>query len=435
METERIALSQRERDRLRVLHEVEQGHLTQVAAAQRIKITDRQVRRLLLRIREQGDRAVIHGLRGRPSNRKLAARFEQKVLARIGQRYADFGPTLAAEHLAKEGLLVSRETLRKWMSKAAFWQPRSQRVKKIHVWRERRASFGELVMQDSSPFRWLEDRGPACQLIAVIDDATSRLWARFVEHDTTEENLRTFGGWLRRYGRPLAQYTDKNSIFRTPRAAVLAEQLRGETARSQFGRALSELGIEWIAAQSPQAKGRIERLFQTLQDRLVKELRLAGIDTLEAANHFLETRFLPEWEARFTVAARNPRNAHRRLGREHRLEEILSVRVTRRVAQDHTVSWDGIRWGVPREEVCAGLRGAQVEIERRLDGSHWLRFRNRYLRLRHCPEPAPRAVSPSGLRPPVLTANQRSRTYKSAPPNHPWRTFQYGRKPDISTLR
>ena len=160
METERIALSQRERDRLHVLHDLQQGRLTQVAAAQRMKITDRQVRRLLLRLREEGDRAVIHGLRGRPSNRKFEVSFEQKVLARVGQRYADFGPTLAAEQLAKEGLPLSRETLRKWMSKAAFWRPRSQRVKKIHVWRERRASFGELVMQDSSPFRWLEDRGP-----------------------------------------------------------------------------------------------------------------------------------------------------------------------------------------------------------------------------------------------------------------------------------
>src|SRR5216684_6592111 len=435
METERITLSQRERDRLKVLHEVQQKHLTQVAAAARLKVTDRQVRRMLLQIREHGDGALVHGLRGRPSNRKLAARFEQKILARVRQRYADFGPTLAAEHLAKEGLPVSRETLRKWMTKAAFWRPRSQREKKIHVWRERRSSFGELVMQDSSPFRWLEERGPACQLIALIDDATSRMWARFTEHDTTEENLRTFGGWLRRYGRPLAHYTDKNSIFRAAGPATLPEQLRGEKARSHFGRALQELGIEWIAAQSPQAKGRIERLFETLQDRLVKELRLAGIDTLEAANHFLETRFLPEWEQRFTVLPRNPRNAHRRLGREHRLEEILSVRGARKVAQDHTVSWDGNRWGVPREEVCAGLRGAEVEIERRLDGSHWLRFRGRYLRLRHCPEPVPRAASPSGLRPAVLAANPLSRTYKSALPNHPWRTFQYGRKPDISTLR
>jgi len=337
--------------------------------------------------------------------------------------------------LAQEGLQVSRETLRKWMAKASLWRPRSQRVKTIHVWRERRASFGEMVMQDSSPFRWLEERGPACQLIAVIDDATSRFYARFTEHDTTEENLRTFGGWLERYGRPLAHYTDKNSIFRMAGPALLGEQLRGEKARSQFGRALHELGIEWIAAHSPQAKGRIERLFETLQDRLVKEMRLMGIDSILGANHFLEMRFLPEWEQRFSVAPRNPRNAHRRLDREQRLEEILSVRVVRKVTDDHTVSWDGNRWGVPREEVCAGLRDAQVEIERRLDGSHWLRFRGRYLRLRHCPEPASRAVTPSGLRPPVLTANRLARTYKSVPPNHPWRTFQYGRKPDISTLR
>jgi transposase len=444
METERMALSQRERDRLRVLQEVKQGHLTQREAARRIDLCDRQVRRLLLRLQEQGDRAVIHGLRGRPSNRRFVVSFEQKVLARIGQRYADFGPTLAAEHLAKEGLEVSRETVRKWMTQAAFWCPRSQRVKKIHVWRERRGSFGELVMQDSSPFRWLEERGPGCQLIALIDDATSRIWARFTEHDTTEENLRTLEGWLRRYGRPLAHYTDKNSIFRGVGPATLPEQLRGERARSQFGRALKELGIEWIAAQSPQAKGRIERLFETLQDRLVKEMRLAGIDTLEAANHFLETRFLPEWEQRFTVTPRNPRNAHRRLGREHRLEEVLSVRVARKVTDDHTVSWDGNRWGVPREEVCAGLRGAQVEIERRLDGTHWLRFRGRYLPLHPCPN-APRSASPSGLRPPGLADQKpkppgRIKPKYHVPAGHPWRkpwrrTFLSGTNPDISTLR
>jgi hypothetical protein len=435
METERIALSQQERERLKILHEVKQKHLTQVEAARRLKLTDRHVRRMLIRIGERGDGGIVHRLRGRPSNRKLAAALEQKILARVRQRYADFGPTLAGEHLAQDGLRVSRETLRKWMIQAALWRPRSRRGKAVHVWRERRASFGELVMQDSSPFPWLEQRGPACQLIALIDDATSRIWARFAEHDTTEENLRTLQGWLRRYGRPLAHYTDKNSIFCVTRPAAIPEQLRGEQARSQFGRALSELGIEWIAAHSPQAKGRIERLFQTLQDRLVKELRLAGIDTIEAANHFLETRFLPEWEQRFTVAPRHPRNAHRRLGREHRLEEILSVRAARKVADDHTVSWDGNRWGVPRAEVCAGLRGAPVEIERRLDGSHWLRFRGRYLPLRCCPEPEPRAASPSGLRPPGLPAHRVSKPPKSVPANHPWRTFQYGRKPDISTLR
>jgi transposase len=445
METERIALSQRERDRLKVLHEVKQKQLTQLAAAERLKVTDRQVRRMLLRIRERGDGALVHGLRGRPSNRKLAARFEHKVLARLRQRYADFGPTLAAEHLAQEGFSVSRETLRKWMTKAALWRPRSQRVKKIHVWRERRACFGELVMQDSSPFRWLEDRGPACQLIALIDDATSRIWGRFTEHDTTEENLRTLEGWLQRYGRPLAQYTDKASIFRKAGPQPLAEQLRGDALRTQFGRALNELGIEWIAAHSPQAKGRIERLFETLQDRLVKEMRLAGIDSIAAANDFLETRFIPEWEQRFTVVARNPRNAHRRLGPEQHLEEILSVRAARRVAEDHTVSWDGNRWGVLREEVCAGLRGAAVEIERRLDGSHWLRYRGRYLHLRACPEPVRPSASPSGLRPTGLAEqlprpkNQIKPKYH-VPAEHPWRktwkrTFLSGENPDISTLR
>ncbi|HEY6373494.1 MAG TPA: ISNCY family transposase [Candidatus Sulfotelmatobacter sp.] len=249
-----MALSQRERDRLKVLHEVKQRHLTQVEGARRLKVTARHVRRLLRGMQQRGDAALIHGLRGRPSNRRLAAAFEQKIVARVRQRYADFGPTLAAEHLAKEGLPVSRETLRKWMAKSALWRPRRQRVKSVHVWRERRASFGELVMQDSSPFRWFEERGPACQLIALIDDATSRVWARFAEHDTTEENLRTLGDWVRRYGRPLAHYTDKNSIFRMAGPAVIGEQLRGEGARSQFGRALQELGIEWIAAHSPQAK-------------------------------------------------------------------------------------------------------------------------------------------------------------------------------------
>ena len=443
METERIALSQEERDRLHLLRELERGELRQVAAAQRMKLTDRQVRRLLQRWREQGDRAVIHRLRGRPSNRKFAVSFQRKVLARVGQRYADFGPTLAAEHLAQEGLALSRETLRNWMTQAAFWRPRRQRVKKIHVWRERRASFGELVMQDSSPFRWLEDRGPACQLIAVIDDATSRIHAQFVEHDTTEENLRTLGGWLRRYGRPLAHYTDKNSIFRSNRPAAISEQLRGERAHSQFGRALQELGIEWIAAQSPQAKGRIERLFATLQDRLVKEMRLAGIASIEAANHFLETRFLPKWEQRFTVAPRNPRNAHRQLGRAQRLDEVLSVRAVRKVAQDHTVSWEGNLWGVPREQVCAGLRGAAVEIERRLDGSHWLRYRGRYLHLRPCPQPLRPSASPSGLRPPGLadpTPRPKIKPKYHVPAEHPWRkpwkrTFLSCEKPDISTLR
>jgi transposase len=443
MEEERINLSQRERDRLRVLHELVQGHLQQKEAARRLRLSDRQIRRLQKRLRQEGDRGLIHRLRGRKSNRKLSEDLQQRALRQLRRGcYAGFGPTLAGEHLARQGLLVSRETLRQWMSQAGLWQPRPQRAKALHVWRPRRAAFGELVMMDSSPFRWLEDRGPACHLIALIDDATSRVGGRLVSHDTTEENLRTLQGWLQRWGRPLALYTDKNSLFLTSRPVQWQEQLQGTPARTQFGRALAELDIEWIAAQSPQAKGRIERLFGTLQDRLVKEMRVSQIDTLEQANLFLEITFWPFWEQRFTVKPALLNDAHRPLQRSHRLEEILSVRVARSVACDHTVKWQGQRWGVPREQVCAGLRGARAEIERRLDGTHWLRFRGRYLPLRACPAPAP--ADPTRPQP-GKPERQKAPTGKTkikyhVPPEHPWRrpwkrTFLLCGKADISTLR
>ena len=441
MEAERMALSQKERELLKVLHQVEQGHLTQLEAGGRLRLSDRQVRRLLARVREQGDRGVVHGLRGRPSNRKIPERLTRRAVGLLGRScYAGFGPTLAAEHLARAGIEVSRETLRQWMTAAALWRPRWQKVAAVHVWRQRRAAFGELVLMDTSEHAWLEERGPKLCLIAMIDDATSRLWARFVEHDTTEENLRTLEGWLCRYGRPLALYTDKDSIFQPAGPASRDQQLRGEPARTQFGRALSELGIEWIPAHSPQAKGRIERSFGTLQDRLIKEMRVAGIDSREAANRFLHITFLPEWNQRFTVPPRQAQDAHRRLEREQRLEQILSIRVTRTVAADHTVKLQGQRWGVPREVVCAGLRGARAEIERRLDGRHWLRFRGRYLPLVACAA-APRSASPSGLRPPGLAERKAKPKPKYIPPpEHPWRrpwkrTLLLCRKPDISTLR
>jgi len=445
METERIELSARERERLKVLQQVEEGRLKQVEAARRLRLTDRQVRRLQARLRSEGDRGIVHRLRGGGSNRKIPEAMRQRAMGELRQaRYAGFGPTLAAEHLARQGLAVSRETLRGWMSAAGLWQTRRRKVKGVHVWRPRRCSWGELVMMDSSPFRWLEERGPACHLIALIDDATSRVWGRLVEHDSTEENLRTLRGWLERHGRPLALYTDKNSLFVTSRAVQRDEQLGDIPARTQFGRALVELDIEWIAAHSPQAKGRVERLFGTLQDRLVKEMRLAEIATLEAANRFLEITFWPFWNQRFAVPPARNSNAHRRLERGHRLEEILSVRVGRTVGSDHTVIWKGQRWGVRREDVCAGLRGARAEIEKRLDGTHWLRFHGRCLPLHACPA-VERSASPSGLRPPGLVdrkpkASTQIKTHYTPSPNHPWRkswkrTILNCKKPDISTLR
>ena len=426
MEEERISMSTRERERWKVLQQVEEGHLRQIEAARRLGLTDRYVGRLQARLRTAGDQGRVHRLRGRRSNRKIAEVVRQRTVGELRQpRYDGFGPTLAADYLARNGIGVSRETLRKWMSQAGFWRPRRQRVKSVHVWRPRRSAFGELVMMDSSPYRWLEERGPACHLVALIDDATSRAWGRLVEHDSTEENLRTLGGWLERHGRPLALYTDKNSLFVTSRRPEREEELRDMPARTQFGRALAELNIQWIAAHSPQAKGRIERMFGTLQDRLVKQMRWAAIDTLEAANRFLEITYWPSWQERFAVPPARSSDAHRSLERPHRLEQILSVRVARMVASDHTVSWKAQRWGLRREDVCAGLRGARAEIERRLDGSHWLRFRGRCLPLQACPD-APRPTSPSGLRPPGLAGRKskphtQTKTHYSPPPDHPWR--------------
>jgi len=440
MEPERIELSQRERDRLKILDQVEQGHLSQVEAARRLRLSERQVRRLQVRMRTEGDRGLVHRLRGRPSNRKIPDKRQQRILARVRGRYADFGPTLAAEHLKQDGLTVSRETLRQLMVAAGLWRSRRRKVKAVHVWRERRAALGELVMWDSSPDRWLEDRGPLCHLILMINDATSRLWGRFAAHDSTEENFQVLQGWLRRYGRPLAYYTDQHSLFVINRPVQLGEQLQGQRPRTQIGRALEELDIEWIGAHSPQAKGRIENAFGTLQDRLVKEMRLAGISSLAQANDYFQLVFVPFWERRFAVAPRSPQNAHRSLGREQRLEQILSWRVSRRVTSDYTVSWEGQRWGVPREQVQAGLRGARVDVERRMDGSHWLRFGKQYLPLRPCPAPS-RSPSPSGLRPAGLAERKSQPKPKCHPPaNHPWRkpwkrTFLPCEKPDISTLR
>jgi DNA-binding Lrp family transcriptional regulator len=432
-----LALSQRDRDRLKELHGVIRRQIAVREAARRVKLSPRQVRRLLKRVRSEGDRGVIHRLRGRRSNRRLGEKVRAKALALLRRpEYRDFGPTLGSEHLARRDVVVSRETLRRWMVEEGLWRGRQQRIEQIHIWRERRAAFGELVLMDSSDHAWLEGRGPRIWLVAMIDDASSRLWARFVERDTTEENLRTLRGWLERYGRPLALYTDKDSIFVTSRSRQQIEQW-GPAPATDFAEALAELGIEWIAAHSPQAKGRVERLFETLQDRLLKELRVAHVSTLEAANQFLEEWFLPFWQERFTVEARQAHDAHRPLGTAD-LDSVLCLRETRKLTSDYTLSLNRQRWAISRDQVRPGLRNARVLVERRLDGSLWARFRGHHLQLRAAP-----AAKPCGLRPPGLAAKPKLKVppWPKPAPDHPWRTswskrsLLLGRQADTSTLR
>lgn len=434
-----LALNQRDRDRLKELHAVIKGRQKLGEAAKHLGLSRRQTRRLVRRVEQEGDGGVLHRLRGRPSNRAIPEELRSRAVALLTQeRYRDFAPTLATEHLERIGIRVSRETVRGWQTREGLWKARRQKIEVVHVWRERRAAFGELVLMDTSDHDWLEGRGPRLYLVAMIDDATSRLWGRFVETDSTEENLRTLRGWLEQYGRPLALYTDKNSIFQTARSAEQIDR-DGPPPPTHFGAALEELRIEWIPAHSPQAKGRVERSFDTLQDRLVKEMRIAGVCSGDQADRFFRERFLPFWNERFTKQPRSSHNAHRPLG-SLRLDSVLCKRHPRKVTSDYTLSLDGQRWLIPKAHVQPGLRKSLVLVEQRLDGTSWVRYRGRHLPLQ--PLSSPLAASPSGLRPPGLAAKPlRLPPPKPKPgPDHPWRkpfsrTLLLGGKADISTLR
>ncbi len=379
-------LSQKERDRLKVLHEVSQGHLTQAAGAEQLGMSERWVRELVRRMRKKGDRAVVHGLRGHPSKRRIGPKMQARAVELYRKEYGDFGPTLAAEYLAqKHGVEVSKETLRKWLIEAGAWEAKPRRVKAVHVWRPRRSCRGELVQWDTSIHDWLEGRSPEpVKLIAMIDDASNELFARFVAEDSTAEHMRVLRSYLERNGRPQAFYTDKAGLFRVnPRRKGYTEEMT-EEGESQIGRALRELGIELIHAHSPQAKGRVERCFGTLQDRLVKGLRKAGVTTIAEANRYLERSFLAEWRRRFCREPASPVNAHRPLGDANDLDSSLSHVENRRVSNDYTVSWDGKLYQIPREAVAPGLRSSWVRVERRLNGTVWVRIGNQAVEVTRC---------------------------------------------------
>src|SRR5580658_5023696 len=392
-------MTQAERDRLVALKKAKKKLITQKQAAEELGLTERQVRRLLRGLKKRGDKAVVHALRGLPSNRKIGADTKQEAVTILAKPvYVGFKPTLASEYLAKKhGILASRETVRQWMLEAKLWRARKQRIEKVHEWRPRRSRFGELVQWDTSDHDWLEGRGEKILLINMIDDATSRWFARFVLSDSTVENMNMVEGYTKKHGRPLAFYTDKAALFQTaqkarPRESAVAGD-RSELPPTQIGRALQELGIVWIPAHSPQAKGRVERGFATAQDRLVKGMRVAGVTTLERANQYLETEFVPWVNTTLAVAPAHADDAHRPLEKHHDLTAILSHVEGRRVNNDYTIQFETRIYQIARRDICAGLRGAVVRVEKRRDGSVAVRFRDRYLSIEQCAQrPAATAV-------------------------------------------
>jgi hypothetical protein len=302
------------------------------------------------------------------------------------------------------------------MMRAQLWRAHRRRVVEVHEWRPRRSRCGELVQWDTGDHDWLEGRGERIYLISMIDDATSRLFARFVRHDTSEENRRLLRAYLERFGRPLAFYTDKAGMFQVAVKTKQGEEREGrdrpEMPPTQIARALRELGIVWIPAHSPQAKGRIERQFLTAQDRLVKGMRVAGVCTIEAANAYLEEEYLPWWNQTLTVAPASAEDAHRPLGQEQDLAAILSHVEPRQVTNDYTIRWEGKFYQIDRRDVQVGMRKAWVRVEQRLDGTTAVRFRGQYVQVRRCAQPIGELRVPAvvATKPPQHTSKTRPKS-------------------------
>ena len=352
-----ITMSERDLLRIEVLSKVIAGRMTMVSAAHVLALSERQVRRLLDRIRTGGAASIRHKAIGRPSNNRINDGIRDYAVALVRESYADFGPTLATEKLAeRDGLQVSRETVRNWMVDAGLWLSRKQR-RTFHQPRLRREAYGELVQIDGSEHRWFEDRGPACSLLVFVDDATGRLMQlRFVRSESAFTYFEALAFYLKRHGAPIAFYSDKHSVFR-----VAKKDAKGGQGMTQFGRALCELNIEILCANSSQAKGRVERMNRTLQDRLVKELRLAGIDTMDAGNAFLPD-FMEDYNARFAVVPARSDDLHRPVNlAPDRLSDILCKREQRYVGSQLTFSYERKRIMLEETDVTRGLVGKYVE--------------------------------------------------------------------------
>src|SRR5277367_519583 len=366
-----ISMSERDLKRIEVLSEVRTGRRTVAAAAAVLAVSERQTYRLLARYERDGGSGLIHKARGRTSNRSRNEGIRKYAVELVKTKYADFGPTLATEVLLdKHELRVGRETLRRWMIAEGLWLSRTQR-RTFHQPRLRRESYGELIQIDGSDHRWFEQRGEPCTLLVFIDDATSRLMQlRFVRSESTDSYFEALQGYLEAHGCPTAFYSDKHTVFR-----VNKPDAKGGSGMTQFGRALAELNIEILCANSSQAKGRVERANRTLQDRLVKELRLAGICDISAGNAFL-LEFMSQFNERFALVPTKPENLHRPLNvKASRLRDILCHREQRHVSEQLTISYDRKQIILERNEVSEGLGGKYVDLYDFPDGRLEVRWK------------------------------------------------------------
>jgi transposase len=367
-------MSQRELTRLEVIQRVKRKTLRQRQAAELLSLSVRQVKRLCKAHQESGAAGLLSKRRGQPSNNRLSEKTINKAQQLLRSRYADFGPTLATEKLAIEGVLLSVETVRQLLIGEGLWKAKGVRRPVIHQLRERRARLGELVQIDGSPHDWFEGRAPKCTLLVFVDDATSRLmYLQFVEAETTFNYFAAVRSYLTEFGKPLAFYSDKFSVFRVN----IPNALSG-TGLTQFGRALKELQIELICAHSPQAKGRVERANQTLQDRLTKELRLRDLSSLATGNAYLP-EFIAAYNQRFAVAPRSAESAHRPLAKGENLERVLTLCERRTLSKNLTLSYNNVIYQIQIKRPSYTMRGAHVEVREQSNGELTIEYKQRPL--------------------------------------------------------
>ena len=405
-----IMVRQGELRRLHVIQKVLERVIKQVEAAEILSLSSRQIRRIIKRIRIEGGKGIIHKSRGRPSNRRIPGKIRDKVIQLYRKQYPDFGPTLASEKLLeRDGIRVNDETLRMWLIEAGDWK-KTRKRRGHRQWRERKHHYGEMVQMDGSHHDWFEGRGPGCVLMGYIDDATGAVFGRFYGYEGTIPAMDSFKRYIKKHGLPLSVYLDKYKTYKSTAKPTIQDELNDVEPLSDFERALRELGVEVKHANSPQAKGRIERLFGTLQDRLVKEMRLRGIRTLEEANIFLE-EYLPIYNRKFSVSPKERDNLHRPLGRGLNLDAILCKKTERTLRNDFSVAHNSKLY-----QVEEAIQASKVMVQDRIDGSLRIYYKDRALRFREITERPLREKKP-------LALTKRTKPY-TPPPRHPWRGIQ-----------
>lgn len=420
MAKEVITLSRKEIDRLRVIHRVMDRQLLQVDGARLLGLSDRQVRNIIKKVQQQGDEAIAHGNRGRVAVNKMAKEQEDWIGKLVEEHYRDFGPTLASEKLReRHGIRVGREKLRQIMIERGIWKVRKRRDGPVYQWRERKAYIGEMVQLDGSHHEWLEERGPKMVFMGYIDDATNRIYGHFYDHEGVYPAMDSFERYIRRYGLPQSLYLDKHSTYKTIRQPNLEEELGGRSAATQFERALGELGIEMIHADSPQAKGRVERLFGTLQDRLIKDMRLAKISSIEEANTFLE-EYLEDYNERFSRVPKREGDLHQPLPEEINLREIFCLKGIRTINDGYIIKWKNRLFILDNPSLA--LRRRKVEVREHFDGEITFKFKGRYLDCHEVFEVKTKRIETERK----VVQKQPHKRYKYTPPlDHPWKKYNY----------